>query len=31
MATAITNYNNGADLDAELAQAEDTVNFAMGF
>ena len=31
MATAITNYINGADLDAELAQAEDTVNFAMGF
>ena len=31
MATAITNYINGADLDSELAQAEDTVNFAMGF
>ena len=31
MATAITNYINGGDLDAELAQAEDTVNFAMGF
>lgn len=31
MATAITNYINGADLDSELANAEDTVNFAMGF
>ena len=31
MATAITNYLNGADLDSELANAEDTVNFAMGF
>lgn len=31
MATAITNYINGADLESELATAEDTVNFAMGF
>jgi len=31
MATAITNYINGADLASELANAEDTVNFAMGF
>ena len=31
MATAITNYINGADLASELATAEDTVNFAMGF
>lgn len=30
MATAITNYINGGDLAAELEQAEDTVNFAMG-
>ena len=31
MATAVTNYLNGADLDSELSNAEDTVNFAMGF
>ena len=31
MSTAITNYINGADLASELATAEDTVNFAMGF
>lgn len=31
MATAITNYINGGDLASELATAEETVNFAMGF
>lgn len=31
VSTAITNALNGADIDAELANAEDTVNFAMGF
>ena len=29
--TAVTNVMNGADLDSELAAAEDTVNFTMGF
>ena len=31
LGTALTNYINGGDLDTELANAEDTVNFAMGF
>ena len=31
LVTAVVNYQNGADLDSELATAEDTVNFAMGF
>lgn len=31
VSTAVTNAMNGADIDAELANAEDTVNFAMGF
>lgn len=31
LGTALTNYINGADLESELANAEDTVNFAMGF
>lgn len=31
LGTAVTNYLNGGDLDSELANAEDTVNFAMGF
>ncbi len=30
VATAITNVINGSDIDAEIQQAEDTVNFAMG-
>lgn len=30
VATAITNYINGADIDAEMQTAEDTVNFNMG-
>ena len=30
VATAITNSVGGADIDAELKNAEDTVNFAMG-
>lgn len=31
VSTAVTNAMNGGDIDAELATAEDTVNFAMGF
>jgi lactose/L-arabinose transport system substrate-binding protein len=31
VSTAITNALNGADIESELANAEDTVNFAMGF
>lgn len=31
VSTAMTNALNGANLDTELANAEDTVNFAMGF
>ena len=31
LGTALTNYINGGELDTELANAEDTVNFAMGF
>lgn len=31
LGTALTNYINGGDLQSELANAEDTVNFAMGF
>ena len=31
VSTAATNAMNGGDLDALLAEAEDTVNFAMGF
>ncbi len=30
VATAITNYINGADIDAEMQTAADTVNFNMG-
>jgi lactose/L-arabinose transport system substrate-binding protein len=30
VATAITNVVAGADIDAEIKTAEDTVNFAMG-
>ena len=30
VATAITNIVNGADIDTELQNAQDTVNFAMG-
>lgn len=30
VATAITNYINGSDVDTELKTAEDTVNFNMG-
>ncbi|MCH5256613.1 MAG: extracellular solute-binding protein [Lachnospiraceae bacterium] len=30
VATAITNYINGSDIDAELKTAEETVNFNMG-
>ena len=29
--TAVTNILNGGDVDAELASAEDTANFTMGF
>lgn len=31
LGTALTNYINGGDLQSELVNAEDTVNFAMGF
>ncbi len=31
LGTAITNVLNGGDIDSELATAEDTVNFTMGF
>ena len=31
LGTAVTNYMNGGDLQSELVNAEDTVNFAMGF
>ncbi len=31
VSTAVTNAMNGGDIDALLAEAEDTVNFAMGF
>lgn len=31
LGTAVTNTLNGGDLDSELATAEDTVNFTMGF
>ncbi len=31
LGTAVTNYLNGADLESELFNAEDTVNFTMGF
>jgi lactose/L-arabinose transport system substrate-binding protein len=31
LGTAVTNYLNGADMESELFNAEDTVNFTMGF
>ncbi len=31
LGTALTNYINGGDLQSELVNAEDTVNFTMGF
>ena len=31
LGTAVTNYLNGGDMDSELLNAEDTVNFTMGF
>ena len=31
LGTALTNYINGGDLQSELINAEDTVNFTMGF
>ena len=31
LGTAVTNYLNGGDLETELYNAEDTVNFTMGF
>lgn len=31
LGTAVTNFLNGGDLESELATAEDTVNFSMGF
>ena len=31
LGTAVTNYLNGGNLDSELATAEETINFTMGF